>query len=586
MRQLARDLAQRRLEAERLLGRLAGLQAVAERRAAFDDLLADLEQRQVRADRAAVVCIVGSSGAGKSTLLNALAGDNVATEGVHRPTTSRPTIYVPDDADTKTFALDLEAGAELVTYQPGAAAHGWSGQVFIDAPDWNSIATEHHEIARRMVARADVLLVLMHRQSIREEVAIEFLRPFTDKRRHMVFVLGRADELTPDHRQELTAQVEETTARELGFNERPPVFAIDARSAKSDPNGAIGFRDLLDYLGTLADSSILEQIRRSGLLADERRLHELATACHAATNAVLTEIPTMLRHALETATTTLRNDIESDLSLREADLEAGMAERSGRTWRGPGGLALRFGWSTGGVGLGLLIARRHPLTAAAATGATLIAGATHKILRQHRLSKAPDQIGNHGSSVVTKLERDLAIPMMDLSAVTRRAFIDEDAAARALGDGIFDPTAHARRLADIADASWQDAVQRELPRKAREAIPGPLRLVLDLPFYALAVHALGYHVLGGYFQGRPAGFDFLLNTALIAGLWGVAMRYIARFWIRHRARQLCTEFGDALTIQLSASTETSVAQLESELATVARDLQNLAGIGTERELSQ
>ena len=79
-----------------------------ERRPELDRLLADLDRQIARVQRAAVITLVGATGAGKSTLLNALAGRRIAQEGVDRPTTRRPVIYAPLDADVGELA-----GAEV-----------------------------------------------------------------------------------------------------------------------------------------------------------------------------------------------------------------------------------------------------------------------------------------------------------------------------------------------------------------------------------------------------------------------------------------------------------------------------------------
>ena len=100
------DSTDLRIQLDRLRSRLhedlvvvAGLRAVAQRRGELDRLLADLDRQIARVQRAAVITLVGATGAGKSTLLNALAGRRIAQEGIDRPTTRRPVIYAPHDAD-------------------------------------------------------------------------------------------------------------------------------------------------------------------------------------------------------------------------------------------------------------------------------------------------------------------------------------------------------------------------------------------------------------------------------------------------------------------------------------------------------
>src|SRR5262247_240441 len=97
---------------------VSALRAVTQRRA-------DLDRQIGRVQRAAVITLVGATGAGKSTLLNALAGRRIAREGIDRPTTRRPVIYAPHDADVSELVgpeidrpegRDSEGGPLVVRY--------------------------------------------------------------------------------------------------------------------------------------------------------------------------------------------------------------------------------------------------------------------------------------------------------------------------------------------------------------------------------------------------------------------------------------------------------------------------------------
>ena len=173
---------------------LRGTEDVSVRAGELDDLLFDLDQQLERVTEAAVITLVGSTGAGKSTLLNSLVGSSVAEEGETRPTTSAPVIYRPVDADVTDLVDGLPGGSpRIVDYDPTSGGP-WRGQILVDAPDVNSVASEHRGVVQALALRSDVLLVVCHRQSISELAAVEFVDLFAGRKR-LVFVLNRADEL-------------------------------------------------------------------------------------------------------------------------------------------------------------------------------------------------------------------------------------------------------------------------------------------------------------------------------------------------------------------------------------------------------
>ncbi|HLM42577.1 MAG TPA: GTPase, partial [Myxococcaceae bacterium] len=146
-------------ELEPLLSAALNLPALKPHTARLERLRRDYARGLERKDAALAVALVGATGAGKSTLLNALAGQALAREGEDRPTSSAATLFAPEGAGLEELA---QVGAKVVRYTPGPRGL-WSGQVFIDTPDLNSVATVHREVARAALERADVALVVMHR---------------------------------------------------------------------------------------------------------------------------------------------------------------------------------------------------------------------------------------------------------------------------------------------------------------------------------------------------------------------------------------------------------------------------------------
>ena len=295
--------------------------------------------------RAAVITLVGATGAGKSTLLNALAGRRIAQEGIDRPTTRRPVIYAPHDADVSELAAaeidrpdgrDSEGGPEVVRYD--AASGPWTAQVLIDAPDMNSIDEQHRATVTALAERSDVLVVVLHHQSVLEEASVSFIDAFAG-RRQLIFVLNRTDELTREARDALLAQIRQLAAsrwRAAGA----PVLAISARAAQSQPH-AEGWAEFCQALHDLVRESAITGVRRLNALGTAARVGNLFAAVRDETAADLTALPSDAAVGLDALGERCAADVADRLKLRRADVSALLWSEAAKRWDGPGGWALR-----------------------------------------------------------------------------------------------------------------------------------------------------------------------------------------------------------------------------------------------------
>jgi energy-coupling factor transporter ATP-binding protein EcfA2 len=132
-------------------------------------------------DGPARVVIIGSTGSGKSTLLNSVAGYRITEPGALRPTTRHPVLWC-HQRDEATFAFGFLRG-----YGTGADAHRplkivagndpiLEGICILDAPDFDSIETEHRTIAEELLAIADVCVFVTSAQRYADAVPWEFLQ--------------------------------------------------------------------------------------------------------------------------------------------------------------------------------------------------------------------------------------------------------------------------------------------------------------------------------------------------------------------------------------------------------------------------
>ena len=205
---------------DRLEQRVAGLEAVVEHGRGrlpddvVDEAAAVVDRARHRLDLAGahtVVALAGATGSGKSSTFNALAGVDLATVGVRRPTTSHPTACVWGD-DPATELLDwLEVPprhravhGSLLDDAPagrGDAAEPLAGLVLVDLPDHDSTEVSHHLEVERMVALTDLVVWLLDPQKYADAaVHRRFLAPMAAHRDVFLVVLNRIDEVPADQR--------------------------------------------------------------------------------------------------------------------------------------------------------------------------------------------------------------------------------------------------------------------------------------------------------------------------------------------------------------------------------------------------
>jgi energy-coupling factor transporter ATP-binding protein EcfA2 len=560
------ETLRRRLHAQ--VETVAPLRAVAERRPELDALLADLDRQIARVQRAAVITLVGATGAGKSTLLNALAGRHIAREGVDRPTTRQPAIYAPLDADVGELTGEAVAhpddreseGAPLVV-RYDAASGPWTAQVLIDAPDLNSIDEQHRATVAALAERSDVLVVVLHHQSVLEEASVSFVDAFAG-RRHLLFALNRSDELTPEARDALLAQIRRLAAERWRAADAP-VLAISARAAQSQP-GAEGWAAFCQALQELARDHAIRGVRRLNALGTAARLGALFAAAEVDAADDLARLPVDAASGLDALGERCAADVAERLALRRADLCESLSVEAARRWDGPGGWALRTGGLPGlGLGAGAAMAARNPLLAVGTAAGALAADRVQRVLREQRVSDA---------AALLPSESEFAAWFGEALSRARVLVARLTGAPDALG--LPDPDAARATAGSAVEEAWARLVQRELPAAAERSALRYVRWLLDLPVYGLALWVL-FQVARGFVEGTYAGIDFLLSAALLLGAYLFAVRFAVRRALAWRARRLVDDVilrtRRALGTQTDA-TRTAVQHAAAEQTATLRDL--------------
>lgn len=195
---------------------------------ARDRLAGDvLAQRARWRDRDAPLLVVlgGGTGAGKSTVLNSLVGKSIAATGVLRPTTTSPTLVatpgempwftseriLPDlpRAERRGRTGAAATGSAAAADTPATADHHGAdshvlhlvpsrvvpdGLALVDAPDIDSVRTEHRDLADALLDAADVWAWHTTARTYADEDGMAYLRRAARRRTALAIVLTQVHE--------------------------------------------------------------------------------------------------------------------------------------------------------------------------------------------------------------------------------------------------------------------------------------------------------------------------------------------------------------------------------------------------------
>jgi energy-coupling factor transporter ATP-binding protein EcfA2 len=487
-----------------LLSAALALPALKPYAARLERLRQDYARGAAQKDAPLAVALVGATGAGKSTLLNALAGQHLAREGENRPTSTTATVFAPAGADLDALS---RVGATVTRYT--ATPHGvWGGQIFIDTPDLNSVATTHRDVARAALELADVALVVMHRGSVAEATQVEFLAEFA-RRRALVFLINFADELSASSREALKAQARKLASEQFGLSQDSiPTFAISARAAREgkDPSGEFGA--FLFHLRELATQAVAARVRRGNALG---ALEELATRLEAAlqeTEGLLARTRASLETGVNRASEGLRKDFDSRLGLAHGHLASEVRRQAaGRFW-GPAAWGLRLSlWGAGGMGAATLLARRNlPVGLAVAAASTAL-----DVVRDKTRARAAEV------AVVEPFEDDLAVESAARAALTEARTVAHASGLPPELLGVPDTDTLLAELQTVRASTWRYTATTAVA----EAVSAWWRVarwlvlpLINLPLFALLGH-VGYRVVRAYLEGPLLTMEYFVNAGAL-----------------------------------------------------------------------
>ena len=488
------------------------LPALADARGLLERLADDYARTRALAERPLRIALVGSTGAGKSTLLNALAGTVLAREGVDRPTSSEAVAYAPSDADLGSLGAAVPRVVRYLT----EAGSAWSGQVFVDTPDLNSVARENAAAALAVLDQVDAALVVFHRGSVAEARPSEALRPFA-RRRALLGVVNFADQLGDEARSTLREQVGRVLQKELELSEPPPVFVVSALKARLGESIDDDWPALVAQLRSLAEAGVATELRRrnaEALLAQIRgRVAEALRTTEEARGEV--------RKALDGGLVEVRAPLGEDFRVRLGGaggfLRQSVRRQAAGRLTGPIGWGLRLsGWGSGGLA-GAALASQASLPAGLLVAAT---GAVLDEVQSRGRQAAAERVVATSDGVLDGLARQALAPARSIAA--ERGIPSEVA-------GLPDHPAWVARLAGARALAWREVTGPMLDG-AVQAWWKWARLLLvplvQLPLLGLVAH-VGYRVARAYWEGKWLPGGYFLNAGVLALLWTVAGTVVA-----------------------------------------------------------
>lgn len=223
------------------------------------ELRGRIRERVRHGDAITVVAVAGGTGAGKSALVNRLAGTQVATEGVTRPTTDHP-VAVARELDASGRAL-LD---HLDIHDRRVVDEGLPPElIVVDLPDHDSVVESHRTTSARLAARVDALLVVV--DPVKYARADLHHGPLADLTRHadvVTVVLNRSDELSDEDLERCRADLADRLAAD-GLDD---VELLTTSAATGE--GITPLRQHLERLAASRSAAVRRLVADAAQLAD------------------------------------------------------------------------------------------------------------------------------------------------------------------------------------------------------------------------------------------------------------------------------------------------------------------------------
>ena len=211
-----------------------------------------------------VVALAGATGSGKSSTFNALAGVELTSVGVRRPTTSWATacVWGKEGATELLEYLDIAPRHQVMRdslLDLGKEDSALQGVVLLDLPDHDSTEVSHHLEVDRLIELADLMVWVLDPQKYADAAIHDrYLAPLSTHKDVMLVVLNHIDEVPVDRRESMIDDVRRLVDADglIGV----PVLAMSAKTGE-------GVDELRDEIARRVKA---KKVTRARLEADVR----------------------------------------------------------------------------------------------------------------------------------------------------------------------------------------------------------------------------------------------------------------------------------------------------------------------------
>lgn len=303
--------------------RLIEYEALEGSRFQADNLLKTLRWKSTHLrDWPLIVCLMGGTGTGKSTIFNSLTGRSISKVGVQRPCTNQAIVLIHEEFVSSLdhfpcFEKDCRNDFQLYPHRWTDLKH----LVLVDTPDFDSVATANHLIAKRFFLLSDVLILVTSQEKYADFLCRELASRALTWGKKTIFLMNKvaSHEAFDDYLDSLRQHGDSLEPVRVERIDPPPE-CIDRLRSQTQFSGLFRGRLSIPQLDQIRSEELLQLMSQSEIaLADlENSIRLAANRIHFA-NSKIDEIFTSVSQEMHNRLdVVLSSELEAQIKSRLA----------------------------------------------------------------------------------------------------------------------------------------------------------------------------------------------------------------------------------------------------------------------------